>query len=145
MQTQYSHLDEDIHTADDAAAVLLMLFRTSRQGYQGHEKASSRRGSRDEHHRAHHVAWRGSSHRVELDGTSCLTDSEGDTNSEAASGDEDDHLTWKQLRSRGWSYVPGSRLGESLIDYFYLPPGVGAENAIKQQNAFQSMEEVRAW
>jgi len=58
---------------------------------------------------------------------------------------EDGKLSWKELRRKGWSYVPGSRLGESLIDFFYLPPGVSVEGAIKYQNAFTAMDQVQAY
>jgi len=76
--------------------------------------------------------------------TPCLPDSEG----AETSGDEDvnisqeDTLTWHQLRSLGWTFIPGSRLGDSLTDFFYMPPGVTVENAIKYHNAFNSMDQV---
>lgn len=79
--------------------------------------------------------------------TPCLPDSEGGETSgdEDGTSGEEGKLTWKQLRSMGWSYIPGSRLGDSLADFFYLPPGVTVENAIKYENAFNTMEQVQSY
>lgn len=79
--------------------------------------------------------------------TPCLPDSEGGETSgdENGTSSEEGMLTWHQLRSLGWTYIPGSRLGDSLTDFFYMPPGVTVENAIKYQNAFNTMDQVQTY
>ena len=125
-------------TSDAAADVLLLLWykareEKARQGYGGPREELLDAGS-------WHNRKGGSTDTLDI--TPCVGNDDFSDTSD--SENEDDQLTWKQLRARGWSYVPGSRLGESLIDYFYLPPGVSAEGAVKYKNAFVTMAEVSA-
>merc|ERR1712216_332916 len=79
-----------------------------------------------------------------LSATPCLPDSDAEIICDEEPSD-DGKMTWKYLRKLGWSYVPGSRLGDALIDLFYLPPGIEVEAAIKYKTAFCSMDQVQAY
>jgi len=115
----------------EAASVLIQLWRESRS-------------VSDWSNQALHDSNKDLACMSSLVDTPCLPDSDGDTTDEEVV-EAGGKLTWKQLRNLGWSYVPGSRLGESLIDFYYLAPGVNVERAIKNENAFYSMDQVRAY
>lgn len=141
--------DEDPYsdTQAVAAGLLLRLWSEARNSICDCDAPDSADSAGDDNDNLTSHCGKDLTYMSSLVSTPCLPDSEDDTTDEESPGGahEGKQLTWKRLRGLGWTYVPGSRLGESLIDFFYLAPGINVERAVKYKNAFSSTEQVQAY